>query len=332
MQYQHLVFEEFARKMVPSINAFIGDGINFVSAINPAIVAEFAHQIYRLGHSMLTETIARTDPNGNDNDIPLLDGFLNPLEFTRNPANPNVPLTASQAAGAIFQGGTRQLGNEIDEFVTEAVRNRLARPAARPRRPEHRAWPQRGHRGVEPDPAGNCTPRPATAQLLPYTSWFDFAFAIKHPETLVNFIAAYGTAPEAITGTMANRRTAAQALVTDPDFMFADAAVSGVDDIDLWMGGLAEKQTPFGSLLGPTFSYIFEIQLENLQNADRFYYLERLDGLNFLTQLEGNSFSELIARNTTLDTGTSADVFSRPDFVFNMSAQAACPPAPSTRR
>ena len=98
----------------------------------------------------------------------------------------------------------------------------------------------------------------------------------------MNFIAAYGQ-HQTITGTMANRRTAAQALVTDPDFMFADAAVSGVDDIDLWMGGLAEKQTPFGGLLGPTFSYIFEIQLENLQNADRFYYLERLDGLNFLT-------------------------------------------------
>ena len=36
-----------------------------------------------------------------------------------------MPLTAAQAAGAIFQGGTRQVGNEIDEFVTEAVRNHL---------------------------------------------------------------------------------------------------------------------------------------------------------------------------------------------------------------
>ncbi len=58
MQYQHLVFEEFARKLVPSINEFIGDGINFQSDTNPAIVAEFAHQTYRLGHSMLTEIIS----------------------------------------------------------------------------------------------------------------------------------------------------------------------------------------------------------------------------------------------------------------------------------
>ena len=44
MQYQHLVFEEFARKLVPSINVFIGDGINFQSDTNPAISAEFAHR------------------------------------------------------------------------------------------------------------------------------------------------------------------------------------------------------------------------------------------------------------------------------------------------
>ena len=47
--------------------------------------------------------------------------------------------------------------------------------------------------------------------------------------------------------------------------------------------------------------YVFETQLENLQNADRFYYLERLDGLNLLSQLEGNSFAELIQRNTTAE-------------------------------
>ena len=68
---------------------------------------------------------------------------------------------------------------------------------------------------------------------------------------------------------------------------------TGVDDIDLWVGGLAEKHAPFGGMLGSTFNYVFEIQLENLQNADRFYYLERLDGLNLLPQLEANSFAEI---------------------------------------
>src|SRR5207249_849518 len=55
MEYQHLVFEEFARKMQPRINPFLGG----ITDINPAIKAEFAHTVYRLGHSMLPEVIAR---------------------------------------------------------------------------------------------------------------------------------------------------------------------------------------------------------------------------------------------------------------------------------
>src|SRR4029453_10482363 len=93
---------------------------------------------------------------------------------------------------------------------------------------------------------------------------------------------------------------------------------TGVDTIDLWMGGVAENPAPFGAMLGPTFTYVFERQLENLQNEDRFYYLERLDGLNLLSQLEGNSFQELIERNTEAQ-GLAQDVFSRPDLVLNLA-------------
>ncbi|MER2268720.1 peroxidase family protein, partial [Methylobacterium oxalidis] len=53
MQYQHLVFEEFARKVQPDVDAFV---FNPSIDINPAIFAEFAHVVYRFGHSMLRET------------------------------------------------------------------------------------------------------------------------------------------------------------------------------------------------------------------------------------------------------------------------------------
>ena len=33
------------------------------------------------------------------------------------------------------------------------------------------------------------------AQLAPYTSWVDFAAHLKHEESVINFIAAYGTHP-----------------------------------------------------------------------------------------------------------------------------------------
>ena len=54
-----------------------------------------------------------------------------------------------------------------------------------------------------------------------------------------------------------------------------------MNNVDFWVGGLAERQAPFGGLLGSTFNYVFETQLENLQDGDRFYYLQRTDGLNF---------------------------------------------------
>src|SRR4051794_798319 len=81
MQYQHLVFEEFARKVQPAINPFQPFAFNQTD-VNPAITAEFAHAVYRFGRSMLDEEIPRINEDGTHNDIPLLDGFLNPAAYT----------------------------------------------------------------------------------------------------------------------------------------------------------------------------------------------------------------------------------------------------------
>jgi len=342
MEYQHLVFEEFARKVQPMVNVFGEEG-GYHPGVNGAIRAEFAHAVYRFGHSMLTETVARRTPANVNRDMPLLDAFLNPTSFLEG------GLTPDQAAGEVVRGMTRQSGNEIDEFVTEALRNNLlglpldlasinmarARDTGVPRLNEAR----RAFFAA----SGN-------SQVRPYASWADFGFSLKHPESLVNFVAAFGR-HTTITGTLAARRSAAALLVygnAGPDGFLGDnpatldvneslddltgtrpadavaflndpAATTGVDDIDLWVGGLAEKQMVFGGLLGPTFNYVFELQLEDLQDADRFYYLHRLPGTNMLTQLEGNSFSELIMRNTDVE-GLPADSFSRPDLVFNIGA------------
>ena len=73
----------------------------------------------------------------------------------------------------------------------------------------------------------------------------------------------------------------------------------------------------FGGLLGTTFNYVFETQLTNLQNGDRFYYLARTPGMNLRTQLEGNSFAELVMRNTTAHT-LKADPFATADCKFEL--------------
>ncbi len=344
MQYQHLVFEEFARKIQPLINPFGEGGTGFNPSVNPAIRAEFAHAVYRLGHSMLTQSIRRIRPDGTSNSISLFDGFLNPPRFFDGLDPATDPQAARKAAGAIVRGMTGQIANEIDEFVTETLRNRLLGlpldlPALNLARGRDTGIPRLNEARRRFFAASQ------NSALAPYPDWLDFGLALRNRASLHNFIAAYGT-HASITGNLEQRREAARRLVdldpppslTPPQAAAfrADATrflsstgeyaavngrtTTGVDNIDLWIGGLAEKPAVFGGLLGPTFNYVFEAQLEDLQDGDRFYYLSRTAGLNLLVQLEGNSLAELVQRNTDVE-GLPADVFSRPKFVFNISAQ-----------
>src|SRR6184192_1101082 len=213
-----------------------------------------------------------------------------------------------------------QIGNELDEFVTESVRNTLVGlpldlPAINIARGRSEGIPPLNQIRQQVFTATH------DAALQPYGNWFEFGLALRHFESLTNFIAAYGTDPSitAATTTVA-KRAAAQALINaSGPFMFAPAATSGLDNVDFWPGGMAEKQAVFGGLLGATFNFIFETQLEKLQNGDRFYYLQRLDGLNLVEQLEGNSFAELARRNT--DVGATMDViFHTADFNFDAAS------------
>ena len=74
---------------------------------------------------------------------------------------------------------------------------------------------------------------------------------------------------------------------------------------------------PFGGMLGSTFNFVFETQMERLQNGDRFYYLQRLDGLHLFSEMEGNSFAALIMRNTDA-THLPSDVFSTPGLILEV--------------
>ena len=327
MVYQHLVFEEFARLVSPDVDPFTFS--NTVD-IDAAIVAEFAHVVYRFGHSMLRETVDRLAADGQTaNDIGLIEAFLNPQAFVASGAD------ADAAAGAIIRGMSRQVGNEIDEFLTEALRNNLVglpldlgainiargRDVGVPSLNEaRRQFHEQTH----------------DSALKPYDSWYDFALAIKNPASLINFVAAYGT-HGTVTGaaTLEDKRAAATALVLGGagapadrlDFLnatgaWAGGALGGLNDVDFWIGGLAEKKMPFGGQLGSTFNFVFEVQMEKLQEGDRFYYLSRTQGMNLLNQLEADSFAELVMRNTDLGdpnaTHLPSSLFLTPAFILEL--------------
>ena len=349
MQYQHLVFEEFARAVQPSVEPFV---FSNSADIDPAITEEFADVVYRFGHSMLDDTVARYDGNMNADDIGLIDAFLNPVAFDKDNA-----LDPHKAVGEIVRGMTRQVGNEIDEFITDALRNNLvglpldlatlnmarARDTGAPSFNEARAafYKMSGD-----------------AQLKPYTSWADFAPHMKNPASIINFIAAYGLHPSiTVETTLAGKRAAATLLVmgdmdldgkgginADPSLVGPDyrlevapddrlaflnstgawaAKETGLNKVDFWIGGLAEAKLEFGGMLAPTFNFVFESQLENLQNGDRFYYLSRTQGLNMLNELEGNLFSTMAMRNTDIgDAGSTTHLpgllFATPSYTLEM--------------
>src|SRR5262249_59288634 len=123
------VFGGSARGVQRLVDPFFAPTQVYDVDINPAIVGEFAHTVYRFGHSMLTETVARFDANFNvvsaprtadpNDQLGLIGAFLNPLAYAASGTTP------AQATGAIVRGVTRTVGNEIDEFVTEALRNNL---------------------------------------------------------------------------------------------------------------------------------------------------------------------------------------------------------------
>lgn len=506
MEYQHMVYDEFARRIAPELPVFL----TYDPSINAQITAEFASAVYRLGHSMLNETIARSNPGqfydpSNNQDVSLITAFTNPAQARLDrpaiiesatssgssitytlQANEKAPLpgsivtisnmadsaynvkdavvnartttgqqtftistqyrgaasaqsisgmpsagtslskktsdlanialvtisdpgsnpysfTALESTAAIAQGMSAQRGNEIDEFVTDGVRNNLLGLPL-----DLAALNITRGRDVGLPSLNNFRANTPNSKLQPYASWYSFIVnGLRHRESGVNFIAAYGTHPsissitdQNSTTPTADKRAAAMAIVstaipvfitnavagtnkityssfnsysvgqhvtvsgitgtsgscnvtdalitaadastfevsvTNPtcagytqmhaggsgsggtalyapitdaekaqaksaiDFINGPAATTGLNDVDLWIGGLAEnpdKQPLIPPMLGPTFQYVFTDQMQKLQDNDRFYYLSRLLGTNLFGEIPAQKLTDIVRRNT----------------------------------
>lgn len=84
-------------------------------------------------------------------------------------------------------------------------------------------------------------------------------------------------------------------------------AYESVDDIDLWVGGLAEAKQP-GALVGELMVTVLKDQFEALRDGDRFWYSRSLDR-RLANELENTTLADIIRRNTDIGPEIDDDVF-----------------------
>lgn len=96
----------------------------------------------------------------------------------------------------------------------------------------------------------------------------------------------------------------------DPEVVAALSSVyESVDDIDVWVGGLAEEHVP-GAQLGPLFQRIIADQFQRLRDGDRYWYENGQFTEQELELIRGTTLAALVERNTTIE-GLQGNLFTQ---------------------
>ncbi|HYU31728.1 MAG TPA: peroxidase family protein [Thermoanaerobaculia bacterium] len=97
-------------------------------------------------------------------------------------------------------------------------------------------------------------------------------------------------------------------ISADPAVQSKLATVYGSpDDVDVWVGGLAEDHVP-GAMVGPTFFAILRDQFERLRDGDRFWYESYLPP-DLVQMVRGQTLARIIRRNTSIGPELQPNVF-----------------------
>ena len=350
-EYQRIIFTEFAEKVLGG-PGLLGEGNHGFKDYSPAadaqISLEFQAIAYRLGHTMIPEDYWVLDANGNPEPRPLIDLFLNPtsdpsafsVDHDRNPNT--APLTGQPAldvlarmgyvpapgyaelgTASVLGGIARQPAEEVDGKMVDAVRNDLVRVRADLFSANvARGWDlgmgtlnqiKQGLLASTSPYVAEAVGYVGGASLEPYGSWQEFQTRNGlSDDVLGQFQQAY---PDLVLSGEAwvdfqRFNPEINALQDGDQFI-----VPGIDRVDAWVGGLVERKVG-DALVGPTFWVILHEQLDRLQEADRFYYIPRLENLDLYANfVEDSTFAKILARNTGL-----TDL---PERVFDVVAAAA---------
>jgi len=265
-EYQKMVYEEFAPSLAGSQILDIGAGRLGFAGYNPNVDAgislEFAVASYRVGYSQINQDLIP--------GVDLFNGFLNPQLFF------------GYGTTAIQAGLIQKAHEAIDTMMTDAVRNNLVTRnldlfTANVLRGREVGLPGFNQMRRElytngPIIKANGTDTTSRFQgnplFKPYASWEEFGSNMR------DWIPAKNATSAALACNQADAKTwGTSALLTK-----FKAAYSKLEDVDAWVGMLAEKPTAESGQMGPLMAYIFLEQFDRSQEGDRFYYVPRLNG------------------------------------------------------
>lgn len=257
------------------------DYSSYDPTVDPSIANEFSTAAYRFGHSTLPNELWLLKSNGTPipyGNLPLANAFVKPDKFLY----PNT----LKGIEPVMRGLVQQPHRGVDNMIVDGVRNFL--------------FGSPGSGGL--DLASLNIQRGRDHGLPSYTA---VRAALADNDELL--------AQCQITPNVTSFDTMKSTISTDEIVNKLDV-YNDINDVDLWVGGLAEN--PFnGGLVGETFHCIIRDQFQRLRDGDRFWYQKPgVFSKSQLAELESTTLADIIVRNTKIKRSEIGDsVFKLPE-------------------